>query len=128
MNLEVNKRVRMMRKLMGLSQREIAEMLGKKSSTYSQCERGGQITCGMIISLAEILCVDVRTLLYGECIEPPLPPPPPLDSIKLTKKEENFIKILRNLSSERRNAVINFIESNYKEDKYRKQKEGHLKR
>lgn len=125
MNLEVNKRVRMIRKLMGFSQREIAEMLGKKSSTYSQCEREGQITCGMIIALAEILEVDVRTLLYGECIE--ISPPPPPDTFKLTKKEENYIKILRNMSSKRRNAIIDFIDLNYREEKYRKQKEGHPK-
>lgn len=64
-------------------------------------------------------------MLYGEYIEkPPLLPP---DDMKLTKKEENYIKILRNMSSIRRNAVIDFIELNYKEDKYGKQKEGHPK-
>ena len=125
MNLEVNKRIKMIRKLLGMKQSDVAEKLGKVSSTYSQCEREGKISCGMIISLAEIFNVDVRTLLYGEYIEkPPLLPP---DDMKLTKKEENFIKILRNMSSKRRNAVIDFIDLNYREEKYRKQKEGHPK-
>lgn len=125
MNLEINKRVKHIRKLLGYSQIKVAEMLGKKPSTYAQCEREGHITCGMLLSLAEIFNVDVRILLYGECIE--LSPPPSPDTFKLTKKEENYIKILRNMSSIRRNAVIDFIELNYKEDKYGKQKEGHPK-
>ena len=52
---------------------------------------------------------------------------PPPDTFKLTKKEENYIKILRNMSFKRRNAVTDFIDFNYREEKYRKQKEGHPK-
>ena len=44
----------------------MAEWLGMKSSTYSQCERVGKITCDQIISISEILKLDVGNLLYGE--------------------------------------------------------------
>ncbi len=100
MNLEINERIRNIRKLLGYSQSDIAEMLGKKSSTYSQCERHGVITCDMLISLAEIFQVDVKVLLFGEHPEnkpdPILPPPPPPEPI-FTTTEKNVIKIIRNL-------------------------------
>ena len=74
MSKTINQRVAMYRKLLGYSQSQIAEMLGKKSSTYSQCERTGTFTCETIMSLAEIFDADVRVLLYGEIPDAILPP------------------------------------------------------
>lgn len=116
MSLEINKRIRDIRKLLGYSQSDIAEMLGKKSSTYSQCERHGVITCDMLISLAEIFQVDVRVLLYGEHLDdkpgPILPPPPPEPTYTATEK--SVIKIIRNLPQKKKREVLGYISEQYK--------------
>ena len=119
MNLEINKRIKQIRKLLGYSQIKVAEMLGKKPSTYAQCEREGNITCDMLISLAEIFNIDVRILLYGEIPEQQTVSITSEENNKiiLTPKEENYIKIIRNLNSKRRKDVIKFIESAYYDQK-----------
>lgn len=116
MSKTINQRVAMYRKLLGYSQSQIAEMLGKKSSTYSQCERTGTFNCDTIISLAEIFNVDVRVLLYGEIPDTILPPPPP-PKPKYTATEQNIIKIIRNLPKNKRDDVLNYIAENYKNRK-----------
>lgn len=62
----INQRVRKYRKDLFLNQSDVAQMLGMKTSTYSQMERMGNITCETLLKLTEILKVDVRKLLYGE--------------------------------------------------------------
>lgn len=62
----INQRVRKYRKDLFLNQSDVAQMLGMKTSTYSQMERMGNITCETLLKLTEILKVDVLKLLYGE--------------------------------------------------------------
>ena len=62
----INQRVKKYRKELFLSQADVAQMLGMKTSTYSQMERMGNITCETLLKLTEILKVDVLKLLYGE--------------------------------------------------------------
>ena len=130
MSVEINKRITMYRKLLNLSQKTVAELMDMKSSTYSQMERGGSITCDRLLRLSEIFDVSPILLLCGKeqndtdkdnllregtffDREKKNANPP----IVLSKKEENYIKILRNLSKQDRNEVIEFLEQKYKESK-----------
>ena len=65
----INQRVRKYRKDLFLNQSDVAQMLGMKTSTYSQMERMGNITCDTLLKLTKILKVDVLKLLYGEDIQ-----------------------------------------------------------
>ena len=69
MGSEINKRVRKYRKLAHLTQSQVADLIGMKSSSYSQMERVGDISAERIIKLAEIFEINVGLLLYGEEIE-----------------------------------------------------------
>lgn len=69
----INQRITKYRKFRGYTQAQMAEMLGMKGSTYSQCERMGKISCEQIISISPILHLDVRVLLYGEDFANPTP-------------------------------------------------------
>ena len=62
----INKRVNKVRKSKKLTQEDLAQKLGYKTSTYSQMERSGKIPCEMLVKIAEILETDVRYFLYGE--------------------------------------------------------------
>lgn len=68
MSGDINKRILLIRKDLGLIQSDVAKMLGIRTSTYSQMERKGNVTCETLIKLAKIFNVDVLTLLYGEDI------------------------------------------------------------
>ena len=65
----INQRVRKYRKDLFLNQSDVAQMLGMKTSTYSQMERWGNITCETLLKLTKLLKVDVLKLLYGEDIQ-----------------------------------------------------------
>ncbi len=62
----VNERVAFFRKAKNFSQTVMAERLGIKTSSYSQMERKGSITCERLIKIAQILQVDAYVLLYGK--------------------------------------------------------------
>lgn len=121
MSNEINKRITMYRKLLGLSQLKTAELMNMKSSTYSQMEREGSITCDRLLQLSEIFDVSPQYLLCGtnepkadvlhedNIFEDKTPKP----LMVLSKKEENFIKILRFLSKEDKKEVIEFLETKY---------------
>ena len=127
MSNEINKRITMYRKLLGLSQLKTAELMNMKSSTYSQMERGGSITCDRLLQLAEIFDVSPQYLLCGknetkpdllhtdikiDGVEPTVKP-----LLVLSKKEENFIKILRFLSKDDKKEIIEFLETKYNESR-----------
>ncbi len=107
----INQRVTKHRRFRGYTQAQMAEWLGMKSSTYSQCERIGKISCEQIISISEILDLDVGVLLYGEeKIKPPIKPP---KEPEFTLMEKNIIKIIRNLKKQDRKDVYEFIQQKY---------------
>ena len=126
-----NKRVAHYRKLAKLTQAQVAEKLGMKNSTYSQLERKGKIGVEQLVKIAKILDIDVSLLLYDEgfaVLGKDMPNEtsknggnPKLQqetnfgfddapSLPITQKEENIIKVLRNMSKEDRDEVIDFIE------------------
>ena len=69
----INQRICFYRKKLKLTQSQVGKMLGVKTSTYSQMERRGNITCENLIKLSEILSVDTLTLLYGKNIPQKIP-------------------------------------------------------
>lgn len=101
----INQRVKNYRKARSLSQAQVAEMLDMKSSTYSQYERRGNITCERLIKLSEILNVSCNTLLFGEMSEPaPLPVPKPEKS-DFTNREKMLISALRIMPAKKRDSI-----------------------
>lgn len=136
-NMNVNKRVKELRKKNGYTQSQMAELLGKKISTYSQMERTGKIPIHIIVQLSEILKVEVTDILgvedkeanVSEVTEAANPlifdsvnsgainlnaPPtilfePVEERLTLTNREENAIIMLRNLSVADREEIYRQI-------------------
>ena len=133
----VNERIAKYRRLSNLTQTDMAEKLNIKCSTYSQMERKGIVSAERLFQMAEIFGVSPCELFDG--VEPckqessPFastgennqalifhqPPMPKIEKevFTVTKKEENLIKIIRNLSKANYDKTIKFIEEIYKEEK-----------
>ena len=137
----VNKRIARYRKLMDLSQAELAEKIGMKASTYSQMERCGNITTQRLLDIAKALKVDANDLLNGEGYitvtqqgnntaifgQQPVIPWPPIDSGKikethktveepdfvLTKHEETVIELYRYISQSDRDDIDILLNQRY---------------
>ena len=116
---EINARITSLRKLREYKQADVAELLGMKTSTYSQMEQRGNITAEMVIRLSELFDIDPREILYGEDYETPNPP-----MKKLSNREENMIKIFRTLKSAKQDDICDYILKVAKLGKYKK----HLER
>lgn len=124
-NMEINKKVKELRKKRGYIQQQIAEILGMKTSTYSQMERSGKIPVQIILKLADVFNVEAIEIMdpenSGLMIDPSNKPFAKLaqDAVKsedffeeklvLTNREENAIIMLRNLSAEDREKIYNDI-------------------
>lgn len=137
MQQTINQRIALYRKMANLNQTEVAEKMGMKCSTYSQMERKGKITTERLTELAKIFGVTPEMLLYDnnenqkldfsgiETSESTLNQDNfPIKSSAygpapfiVTHKEENIIKIIRNLPKPDYDEVVSFIESKYKESK-----------
>lgn len=121
-NMDVNKRVKELRKENRYTQEKIAEMLAMKTSTYSQMERSGKIPIHIIMQLAEIFKVEISEILYGKKEDdtqapqvdetfiaddpqngtigvktPTSPIEESYDKITLSNREENLVIMIRNL-------------------------------
>ena len=122
---EINKRVTHYRKEARLTQAQVADLIGMKSSSYSQMEREGDISAERIVKLAEIFKIDVRLLLYGQELrfleEEPQPPEgeetvvlskPPfgMTYIPLKNKERCIITIFRHLTAKQQKSVCNVLD------------------
>ncbi len=129
----INERIAHYRKLADLTQTDAAEKLGIKCSTYSQMERKGNITAERLLALAEIFHVEPEDILYGDRKEEKPEEDRNTNPDRLhfrqelfyekesfsapfifSKKEENLIKIIRNLSKEDKEEVLKFIEEKYR--------------
>lgn len=127
-DMKINEKIKNLRKEKGITQERIAELLGMKTSTYSQMERSGKIPIDKILKLAKILEVNLLEILDPEnpslslAIEPPqtanlnLEQPPTVAkedyTIRaniLSNREENAIIMLRNLKAEDRESVYALI-------------------
>ena len=133
----VNERIAKYRRLSNIKQRDMAEKLGMKGSTYSQMEREGIVSAERLFQMAEIFGITPCELYNGvePCKSNISNPQTPTDNpstlifqqspmpkiekeiFTVTKKEENLIKIIRNLSKPNYNKTMKFIEEIYKEDK-----------
>ncbi|MBQ3052733.1 MAG: helix-turn-helix transcriptional regulator [Clostridia bacterium] len=119
----INARVARCRKLRDMTQADVAEKLGMKCSTYSQMERKGNISAQMVLHLANIFEIEPDVILYGENMplrptvvaDPILPQPEPKHPIHvdppliLTDRETNIIRIIRNLSKDKKEEAISYI-------------------
>ncbi|MBQ6847625.1 MAG: helix-turn-helix transcriptional regulator [Clostridia bacterium] len=79
-NFSVNERIRICRKQRGLTQTQMSKVLGIKTSTYSQMERKGIITCEVLKVLSEAFGVSPIYLLYGTETENNISPEKPYES------------------------------------------------
>ncbi len=136
----VNERIAKYRRLSNLTQTDMAEKLNIKCSTYSQMERKGIISAERLHQMAEIFGISPCYLFNGEepCkkeveesrnnflqfeasaptfMNQPEPPRFEREIFVITKKEENLIKLIRNLSKENYNKTIKFIEDIHKKEK-----------
>lgn len=133
----VNERIAKYRRLSNIKQRDMAEKLGMKGSTYSQMEREGIVSAERLFQMAEIFGITPCELYNGvePCKSNISNPQTPTDNpstlifqqspmpkiekeiFTVTKKEENLIKIIRNLSKPNYDKTMKFIEEIYKEDK-----------
>lgn len=113
----INSRITKVRKSKDITQAQLAEKLGYKSSTYSQAERTGNFPAFLVRDIADILGVDVCYFLYGEeYLTPQKDPkteeieePKPKQRLVLSKKEEEVIKLLRLFEKEERAEVHDLI-------------------
>lgn len=112
MDFKINKRVVKYRKFSHLTQSQVAELIGMKSSTYSQMEREGDVSAERIVKLAEIFNIDVRCLLYDEdVIINPIPPHPPIYELDfvLTNSLKSICKIYNNLPKSKKKCFCEFL-------------------
>ena len=121
---EINKRVTHYRKEARLTQVQVADLIGMKSSSYSQMERLGDISAERIVKLAEVFKIDVRLLLYGQETESPQEPQQPEETetvvlpklpfgmtyIPLKNLERSIITIFRHLTAKQQKSVCNVLD------------------
>ena len=101
------------RKLRGLKQKELAEMVGVTESAISQYESGNKVpSFEVALKLAEALdcesadLVSERDVLF-EKNKPVTTTDDGLDSIEnLSEKDKRFIKWFRSLSEEKQKAIL----------------------
>jgi len=121
--LTINQRIAHFRKINDYNQERMAKIFRTKTSTYSQRERKGNITCEFLIEFCHYLDVDIRLLLYGkipEGTEAPLPQLPQTPSPKepiiispgiiVGARQKNLLKILHYFSKKEREAVYKFVD------------------
>jgi transcriptional regulator with XRE-family HTH domain len=111
------------RKLAHLTQAQVAELIGMKSSSYSQMERVGDISAERIVKLAEVFGINVGLLLYGEEIElSNVPIVPQNDVVVLPKlpfgreyvplknKDKSIITVIHNLSQRHQKYICDLLD------------------
>ena len=103
-NETVNKRIARYRRVAGLKQKEMAELLGMKFSTYSEKERNGTIESDFLLKIATILDIDPILLLCGDKKWEPIQP-----TFSLTKQEEILIRIMRDMKPNYRDSAYEVV-------------------
>ena len=109
MSYEINKRIAHYRKLMGKTQAEVAELLDMNLSTYSQCERKGNISAERVKKIAEALNISAVTLITGK--EPERKTNE--SEFVLTNKEIKLINLYRSFSEEQKQSVLDKVQEYY---------------
>ena len=103
-NETINQRIARYRRAVGLTQKDMARLLGSKSSTYAQKERCGEIDFGFVLKVAEILGIDPVVLFLGEKEWVPVSP-----AFNLSNQEESLILMLRKMKERYRNLAYEMI-------------------
>lgn len=126
MDLSINERIAAFRRLSGLSQKQMANVLGIKPSTYSRMETKGSFKPEVLVKIAQILNVPIEEILYAD---PPKPVTEEFTPTKaaqpkpnffedtryiFTKEDTRIIKAINSLPKERKDLVLKFIEEQLK--------------
>lgn len=134
MSEEVRKRIVILRTKKGLTQAQIADLLGMRRTTYTYHEEHGRFKKDTLEKLAEVLEVSTDDILHGSEPQFNFEPPKP-DSVEQlgadeqigdplfipTAKEVKLIKVTRFLSKERLNRLRLFINELYHEEQESRQ-------
>lgn len=126
MSGDINENISKFRKLKGLTQAQLAEKIGMKSSSYSQMERSGNVPAQRVLDIAYALEVDPQ-YLFGirfdekpNVLEQPKMEKPAVSDIILTRKETERVKLIRILSKEAREEIDDFIREVYDREREKK--------
>lgn len=102
----INSRIKKIRKSKGITQVEMAKILGMKHDTYSKLERNGNISCELLLKLSVLFKTDVTQFLYddyeNETINSPF-------IIARDIYEKLVVIAMRNLPSESKKEVYDII-------------------
>ena len=102
----INSRIKKIRKSKGITQVEMAKILGMKHDTYSKLERNGNISCELLLKLSALFKTDVTQFLYddyeNETINSPF-------IIARDIYEKLVVIAMRNLPSESKKEVYDII-------------------
>ncbi|MBO5210428.1 MAG: helix-turn-helix domain-containing protein [Clostridia bacterium] len=119
---KINQRVKKLRKQNKYSQKNIGNLLGMKTSTYSQMEREGNFNGDELVLLADFFKVDVKTFLYDDIPETPVIIEIPDDYYQLNRREYDLITMYRCVNKESKAEIFKFA---YEQFKARRQKRKH---
>lgn len=135
-NMKINRKVKELRIKKGLTQARVAELLGMKTSSYSQMERMGNIPVQRILNLAAIFEVDPLEILNAgknsalnvqtdDNNKAVLNQPPAkieqddTEKFILTNREKNAIIMLNNMKAADRERIYAMIKELH-DKKYKK--------
>lgn len=119
---KINQRVKKLRKQNKYSQKNIGNLLGMKTSTYSQMEREGNFNGDELVLLADFFKVDVKTFLYDDIPETPVIIEIPDDYYQLNRREYDLMTMYRCVNKESKAEIFKFA---YEQFKARRQKRKH---
>ncbi len=119
---KINERVKKLRKQNKYSQKDIGNLLGMKTSTYSQMEREGNFNGDELVLLADFFKVDVKTFLYDDIPETPVIIEIPDDYYQLNRREYDLMTMYRCVNKESKAEIFKFA---YEQFKARRQKRKH---
>lgn len=123
MDLEVNARLKKLRKENGFTQAQIGKVLGMGQNAYSSLEQRGRVNTLVLKRLAEFYDVDVKYILYGEETEAPQITEPPKikpckpeiivsyssEEFQISVMESLIIETIRNLNEKDKQEVLDVI-------------------
>ncbi len=111
---KINQRVKKLRKQNKYSQKNIGNLLGMKTSTYSQMEREGNFNGDELVLLADFFKVDVKTFLYDDIPETPVIIEIPDDYYQLNRREYDLITMYRCVNKESKFKIFEFVHNQFK--------------
>lgn len=133
MKSRLTEKISILRKRLGYTQEEFAELLGIKRSRYANWEQTGKFPFERIVKIAGILGMSLDELLEDTDLEARTRPVPivepilggpdqlhnikPATELKLNSTEKSVIRIYRTLKKEQQQEVFDLINKFYKGNK-----------